>query len=262
MNASTVPTRAWRWSNFDLLYSLVERQLLLRRKRSMIGAVWPMLGPVMLTALYTFVFNSVFTVPIQKYPIYLFAGLLPWTLLLLSLTGGLTSISSESALIRRAPFPYQLLPVSLVVVNAIPFLVLLVGFVVVDAVTWKINVWLLPALALPFASLVLLCCALTMVLAAIDVFNHTLRYLLGNVMTGWFFIVPIVYRPDQAGSIANVLRSIDPMNMIIGQFRDILYYGHLSRPGHTVLMVIVCTMSFVVASTVFTRLAPQFPKEL
>lgn len=262
MSVSPVPTRAWHWSNFDLLYSLVERQFLLRRKRSMIGAIWPMVGPIMLTALYTFVFNSVFTVPVQKYPIYLFAGLLPWTLLLLSLTGGLSSISSEAALIRRAPFPFQMLPVSYVAVNAIQFLALLAGFVVVDAFTWHINLLLLPALLLPFASLVLLCCALTMVIAAVDVFNHSLRYLLGNLLTGWFFIVPIVYRPDQAGSISKVLRSVDPMNMIIGQFRDILYFGHLSRPGHTVLMVIVCTMTFLIANMLFSRVTPQFPKEL
>ncbi len=159
MNVSTAPPRAWRWSNFDLLYSLVERQLLLRRKRSKIGAIWPMIGPILLTALYTFVFNGVFSVPVQDYPIYLFAGLLPWTLLLLSLSGGLSAISSEAALIRRAPFPSQMLPVAYVMVNVLSFLVLLVAFVVVDGISWHINPLLLPALLLPLASLILLCCA-------------------------------------------------------------------------------------------------------
>jgi lipopolysaccharide transport system permease protein len=262
MTAPTAAVRAWRLDNVDLLFSLVERQLLLRRKRSLVGVIWPMVGPVVLTGLYTFVFSSVFTVPIDRYPIYLFAGMLPWTLLLLSLTGALSSISSEPELVRRAPFPFQLLPASIVVVNALPFLALLVLFIAVDAITWHVRWAVLPALVLPIASLLLLSCALSMVLAAFDVFNHTLRFVIGNIMTVWFFIVPIVYRPDQAGQIGTVLRSIDPMNMIIGQIRDILYYGHLSRPGHTVLMLIVCTMVFVVANVIFNRVSPQFAKEL
>ena len=245
-----------------MLYALVERQFLLRRKRSVLGIVWPVCGPIMLAGLYTFVFNTVFTVPVQHYQIYLFAGLLPWTVLLLSITSSLSSISSEAALVRRAPFPYQLLPISTVFVNILPFGVLLVAFVVYDAITWHINLVLLPTLLLPTCALILFTSSLAMVLAAFDVYNHTMRYLLGNLLTVWFFLVPIVYRPEQAGSISTVLRSVDPMNMIIGQFRDVLYFGHLSRPGHTVLMVIVCGMSFVIANLIFQRIAPEIPKEL
>jgi ABC-type polysaccharide/polyol phosphate export permease len=216
----------------------------------------------MLAGLYTFVFSSVFNVPVQHYPIYLFAGLLPWTVLLMSITGSLGSISGEAALVRRAPFPYQLLPISTVFVNILPFVILLVAFTIYDAITWNVNLVLLPMLLLPTCALILFTSSLAMVLAAYDVYNHTLRYVLGNLLTVWFFFVPIVYRPDQAGSISTVLRSVDPMNMIIGQFRDVLYYGHLTRPSHTVLMVIVCGMSFVFANMIFQRIAPEIPKEL
>lgn len=260
--APTRPATAWRWTHLELLAALVERQLFLRRKRSLIGIIWPVCGPIMLAALYTFVFNNVFTVPVQNYPIYLFAGLLPWTVLIMSISNSLGSISSEAALVRRAPFPYQLLPISTVFVNVIPFTILLVGFSVYDAITWNVNLALLPLLLLPTCALILFTSSLAMVLAAFDVYNHTLRFVLGNLLTVWFFLVPIVYRPEQAGSISTVLRSVDPMNMIIGQFRDILYYGNISRPSHTVLMVIVCGMSFVIANLIFQRIAPEIPKEL
>ena len=260
--APTRPATAWRWTHIGLLIALVERQLFLRRRRSLLGIVWPVCGPIMLAGLYTFVFNSVFTVPVRHYPIYLFAGLLPWTVLLMSVTSSLSSISSEAALVRRAPFPYQLLPISTVFVNVLPFAILLVAFTVYDAITWNVSLILLPMLLLPTCALILFTSSLAMVLAAFDVYNHTLRFVLGNLLTVWFFFVPIVYRPEQAGSISTVLRSVDPMNMIIGQFRDVLYFGHLSRPSHTVLMVIVCGMSFVIANMIFQRIAPEIPKEL
>ena len=124
------------------------------------------------------------------------------------------------------------------------------------------NLYLLPMLVLPTCALILFTSSLAMVLAAFDVYNHSLRFVLGNFLTVWFFFVPIVYRAEQAGSIYKVLRSVDPMNMIIGQFRDVLYFGSLSRPSHTVLMVFVCGLSFLVANVIFQRIAPEIPKEL
>jgi len=58
------------------------------------------------------------------------------------------------------------------------------------------------------------------------------------------------------------LRSIDPMNMIVGQFRNILYDGHLSVPTHTAYVVIVCTVFFVGCLAVFRRYAPNLPRDI
>ena len=74
-----------------------------------------------------------FDVPVEDYGAYLFAGLLPWTFLVQTIHDGLQSISLEPDLVRRAPFPYVFLPLSRVVVMVLPFLVLLVGFVLYSA---------------------------------------------------------------------------------------------------------------------------------
>ncbi len=94
----------------ELLWTLVERQIRLRSKRSIMGVLWPLLSPFFLLALYTFVFASVFEVPVEDYGLYLFAGLLPWTFLVQTVNDSLQSISFEPDLVRRAPFPHQLLP--------------------------------------------------------------------------------------------------------------------------------------------------------
>ena len=89
----------------ELLWTLVERQLRLRSKRSIMGILWPLLSPFFLLALYTFVLASVFDVPVEDYGVYLFAGLLPWTFLVQTINDSLQSISLEPDLVRRAPFP-------------------------------------------------------------------------------------------------------------------------------------------------------------
>src|SRR3712207_2750958 len=86
----------------ELFTALVQRNLRLRAKRSLMGVAWPIVAPLFLLALYAYVFNRVFTVPIDHYPEYLFAGLLPWTFL--AQTRGVVtgSLTAEADLIRRA----------------------------------------------------------------------------------------------------------------------------------------------------------------
>jgi ABC-type polysaccharide/polyol phosphate export permease len=260
MTAVAAP-RAQR-SSTELLRALVERQLRVRRKRSLLGAGWPAIAPVLMQMLYVFVFGAVFDVGIPRYPEFLFTGLLPWTFLAQTLGQSVTSISSEPDLIRRSPFHYELLPIATVFVMGMYFLVTLLGFVVFLAVRHHLVYWVLPALVLPLVALFLLVSSISMVLALVDVYNRDLRQVLGNLLTVWFFLVPIVYRPGMAPKPVRFLRSVDPMNMIVGQFRDVLHFGQLSRPLHAALMLVVCTALFFGCRVVFRRLSRELAKDI
>jgi lipopolysaccharide transport system permease protein len=248
----------------QLLWTLVERQLRLRSKRSVIGVIWPVTAPLFLLGLYLYVFGTVFDVPVDHYGIYLFAGLLPWTFLVQTIHDSLQSISFEPDLVRRAPFPYLFLPLARLVVMAIPFAVLLVGFVIYLAVTGDVGFEpaLLPALAVPIASLVLLTATAAVLLSLLDVFNRDLRYVLNNLLTVWFFLVPIVYRPDMVGERLRTLTVFDPMRLIVEQFRDVLYEGHIDDPLAHGLTLLVSAAVFVGGTFLFGRLSVDLAKDV
>jgi len=249
-------------SSRDLLWSLTERQLRLRAKRAWIGMVWPLLAPLFLLGLYVFVFQHVFKAAIPHYSLFLFAGLLPWTFLALSLGEAVTRLSSEPELIRRARFPYELLPIASVLSLSIYFIATLTGFVIYLGFAGYLNLLLVPVLILPIASLLLLVMSLAMLLALVDVYNRDLRAVLANLLTLWFFLVPIVYRQAMVGDRLGVLQSIDPMNIAVGQFRDILLFGGISRPGHLALMLAVCGALFAASLAIFRRFAHELPKNV
>ena len=236
----------------------------LRLKRSFMGVLWPLLAPLFLYALYRFVFGSIFPAPVDDYGVYLFAGLLPWTFLLQTVHDALQSISFELDLVRRAPFPHHLLPLSRVVVMSMPFLGLLGVFVVYLAAFAErgLDVALLPALALPVASLLLLVAAASMLLALVDVFNRDLRYLLHNLFTVWFFLVPIVYHQRMVSDRVRTVTAIDPMRWIIEQFRDVLYHGRIDDITEPLLTLAACGALFLAALAVFTRLSVDLAKEV
>ena len=247
----------------ELFVTLVERQLRLRAKRAVFGILWPFCAPLFLFVLYRYVFGSVFRVEIPHYGIYLLCGLLPWTFLVQAVHDALQSISFEPDLVRRAPMPHQLLPLSRVTAMAIPFLVLLVAFVGVavasDAPT---DLALLPALALPVASTLLLVAGLALLLALVDVFNRDLRYVLHNRLTVWFFLVPIVYHPEMTSDLVRRVSSLDPMRHVIAGYRDVLHVGELQDPLRLVLTLLGCAAFFLGALAVFRRSSVDLAKEI
>jgi ABC-type polysaccharide/polyol phosphate export permease len=246
----------------ELLRTLVERQLRLRAKRSVLGVLWPVVAPLFLLALYTFVFGSVFEAPIDRYGIYLFAGLLPWTFLVQTVHDALQSISFEPDLVRRAPFPHELLPLSRVAVMLLPFLVVLLGFVGWVAATDDLRPALLPLLPVAVVALVLLVATLAVLLALVDVFNRDLRQVLNNLLTVWFFLVPIVYSPRMAGDRLEVVRALDPVHRVVGLFRDVLYDGRVGDWWPWVLTPLGCALAFVAGLALFRRLAVDLAKEV
>ncbi len=248
----------------ELLLTLVERQVRLRAKRSFMGVLWPLLAPLFLFALYRFVFGSIFRAPVEDYGAYLFAGLLPWTFLLQTVHDALQSISFELDLVRRAPFPHHLLPLSRVLVMTVPFLALLGTFIAYLALVDSrgLDLSTLPWLLLPLASLLLLVAALSTLLALLDVFNRDLRYLLHNLFTVWFFLVPIVYHQRMVSDRVRDVTAIDPMRWIIEQFRDVLYHGRVDDPLAPVLTLVACGALFVGALAAFSRLSVDLAKEV
>jgi lipopolysaccharide transport system permease protein len=245
-----------------LLRMLIMRQLRLRSKRTLIGILWPLTAPLFLLGLYMFVFKAIFNVPIENYGVYLFAGLLPWTFLTQTLGASVVSLSSEPELIRRARFPYELIPVATVSAMSLYFLLALSLFVIYLAIAGQLTFALLPVLIVPVACLYLFVGALAVLLALIDVYNRDLRHVLSNVLTVWFFLVPIVYTQRELGGGLQFLDSVDPANLIVGQFRDVLYYGAISHPVHMAEMLVLCLATWLVCLEIFRRHDPRLPKEV
>jgi lipopolysaccharide transport system permease protein len=245
----------------DLLVTLIERKLRLYSKRSWLGTAYPAIAPLFLFVLYIFVFHRVLKVHAADYPIYLFAGLLPWTFLAQTLPDTITSVSFDAELIRRSAFRYELLPLASVTAMSLYFIATLVGFVIVLACVGRLNVVVLPVLVVPVACLYLLVATLGMLLALLDVYNRDLRRLLSNLLTIWFFLIPIVYVQNQA-KVLVPLRYIDPANILVSEFRNILAYREMP-PWHTMLSgLVICPVIFALALLVYRRFDDRLPREV
>ena len=111
------------WAYRELLYFLVWRDVKVRYKQTVLGAAWAIIQPVLTMVVFTLFFGNLAKVPSDgiPYPLFAFAGLVPWTLFAFSLTESSSSLVSNQNLITKVYFPRLLIPVASVLAGLLDF---------------------------------------------------------------------------------------------------------------------------------------------
>ena len=167
------------WRFRELVALLVQRDLKVRYKRSMLGMGWTLLNPMLQMIVYTLVFSTIMKVGVPRFPVFLLAGLLPWTLISVSITGSAHCLLNNQGLIRKVAVPQMVYPLSVVASKLVDFLLSLFPFAVLAIAlgrppnaTW---LYLLPALVL------------------VTVFYRDMRHLIDILIQVWFYVTPVLY---------------------------------------------------------------------
>lgn len=100
------------WSYRELLYFFVWRDLKVRYKQTAFGALWAIIQPFLLMVVFTLFLGRISGIapPGVPYPLFSFAGLVPWTLFAASLAGASNSLVDAANLLQKVYFPRLLLP--------------------------------------------------------------------------------------------------------------------------------------------------------
>ncbi|HEV2106392.1 MAG TPA: ABC transporter permease [Candidatus Eisenbacteria bacterium] len=212
----------------ELLFSLVRRDLLLRYKQTIMGFGWSVLMPVT----YMIVFSLIFTrvVKLQTgvpYPIYVYAGLLPWNFFASSLRFAVGSLTGNATLVTKVYFPRELLPFAAVLVSLVDFLV--GGVVLAGLMAWyRVPVgWALAALPVVVLVQVLFTGGVALLLAMGNLYFRDVKYLIEIVITLWMLASSVVYPVERVGGRLAAVLALNPMTPILDAYRAILLHHRL-----------------------------------
>lgn len=269
--------REWRHYRY-LLRNLVVRDLKVRYKNSVLGVLWSILNPLFLMIVFTILFSVLANSQIRQYPIFVLVGLIPWNFFSGSLTSGTTSVTGNSALVKKVYFPRELLPVSALLSNLINFLFaagVLVLFLYIFGVGLTIHALWVPVL---LATQLVFTLGLCLLLGSLTVFYGDVLMILEVVLLAWFFMTPVFYSLEMFGPTATVLgftfnpgqvmRWLNPMASIIDGYRTVLWgtYGSdgpVSMNAAYLLRTMVTSLIVLLAGYgVFVRLNPYFGEKL
>jgi lipopolysaccharide transport system permease protein len=254
----------------DLFGNLVRRDVQVRYKGSLLGVVWSLANPLILMGIYVLVFSTLWRVTedIERYPLYLLAGLAPWLFFSGSLQAAARSMIDHAPLIRKTRFPRQLVPLSAVAAQIVVLAVMLVVLVVVNMIVTpetRATAWL----ALPLgAVLVALAAGFALAVGAANVLFRDIEHLVSAVLLPWFFLTPILYSFDQIGAFdehPNLVRALrwgNPMTPPIEAIRRPLWEGEWPRAGDVVYLVVAAAVALALGAWVFTRVDDRIAVEI
>ena len=181
------------WRYRELLGNLVRRDLQVKYKGSSLGFAWSLLHPLIMAAVYTLAFRYVLRIPIERFPLFLLSGLLPWMFLVTAVTTAATSIGDHGTLVRRVAFPRLVLPLASVASQGLQFALM---YTVILPLAVLDGPGLSPTL-LAIVPLILLQLAfaagLGLLAATAYVFFRDTRHLIEVAFPIWFWLTPIVY---------------------------------------------------------------------
>ncbi len=246
----------------ELIGVLVAKQLKLRYRGSVLGYLWTLLNPLLLMLVYTLVFSVYFRLDMDKYPAFLFAGLLPWIWFSSSLQQGVTCILDGAGLVTRSQFPAEVLPVVTLTANTANFLLtmpLLFLLLFVFRIELGPPLLLLPALiALEY----LLSLGLVLLLSAVNIYFRDLQHIILHLLTALQFLTPIFYPLSLVPEPFRPWAFLNPLTILIGAFQDVLYFN---RVPHWLPLLGLLGLSCVVlsvATAMFTRYKQTFAEAL
>ncbi|MGD2070853.1 MAG: ABC transporter permease [Gemmatimonadota bacterium] len=247
------------WTYRELLRVIAVRDLLVRYKQSLVGAGWALFVPLANMAVFTVLFTRVVRMETElPYPIFVYAGLLPWTWFASALSVATSSLTQNMGLVTRVYFPREILPLSAVLVTMVDFLlggVVLGVLMVLYGVVPGPEVLLLPlVVGVQLAFTV----GLGLLMATGNLFFRDVRYLMTVLVGIWMFLTPVLYPLEKVGGRLETVLRWNPMAPVIESYRWLLLGSAPPATGPAIFSVASSLVLLAGGWLLFHRLEPRF----
>jgi lipopolysaccharide transport system permease protein len=223
------------WNNRQLIWQMTRREIAARYRGSIIGLAWSFINPLLMLAVYTFVFSVVFKARWRiegnesrvDFAITLFAGMIVFGLFAEMVNRAPTQIVSNTNFVKKVMFPLEIL--SLVSLGSVLFhslvslaVLLLAQLVVNQAIPWTVVLFPLVLLPLIFTSL-----GATWFLAALGVYVRDIGQITVVFTTVLMFLSAIFYPISALPEEYQPWMRLNPLVLIISESRKVLIFGSL-----------------------------------
>ena len=248
------------WRRRDLLWHMTVRHLRGQYKQSVLGYAWAFVNPLSQLLIMTFVFSTILRFPSEgmPYPLFLFVGLIPWIFFSSALGAGTEAVVGASSLVTKVYFPREVLPTAAVltkVVDAGFSLLILSGLMIYYGEPPELTALWVPVL---FSIHLVFTLGLTLPLAALNLFFHDVRFLVGVVLTLWFYLTPVLYSVDIVPPQYQWVYEINPNSLFINAYRRVLLQGESPGLDRILAGLAIALVTFLIGYYLFKKMEPGF----
>jgi lipopolysaccharide transport system permease protein len=261
------PTRGWVsldldniWRYRELLYFLTWRDLKVRYKQTVLGGLWAIIQPFFTMIIFSLFFGRLAKVPSDglPYPLFAYAGLVPWTFFTNGLTNAANSLVGNANLITKVYFPRLVVPTAsvLAAMADVAFsAVVLCAMMVYYGVAPGWHLLYLPLLVLLAGGAAL---GAGLWLTAMNVQFRDVRYTVPFLTQLWLFATPIAYPSSLLPERWRAVYALNPMVGVVEGFRWCLVASGPAPVRLIVISALTTLVTLVTGAYYFRRMERTF----
>jgi lipopolysaccharide transport system permease protein len=218
------------WSHRELLAFLVWRDVSIRYKQTVLGFAWAVIQPLVMMTIFTVIFGRFAGLDSEgfPYPVFVFAGLIPWMLFSQGLSHSALSLVNQQQLLTKVYFPRLFIPIAAACVFLVDLLIslgLYAPIMLYYGVAPSVGIIWLPLLTLLTLVATL---GFGVPLAALTVFYRDFKHIVPFLVQILVYVSPIIYSARTVAPGWRLILSVNPMFGIIDAYRSAI----LGLPWH------------------------------
>ena len=267
--AQTAHRKVWQplWelpARADLIFSFAKRDLIGRYKGSALGIAWAVLTPVVMIAIFTFIFAGIFGARFGvndshwDYALYLFCGLLPWSMFQETVQQSSNTIVANANLVKRVVFPLETLPAAqafAAVGNQLfATIALLIATIAIRQSLQLTALWL-PVLLIPQ---LLFALGAAWLIASLGVFLRDIAQGITLLLMAWMYLTPIIYPESIVPERFRWFIGINPFTALIRSYRRIFLDGLAPDWRGLLYFTLIALVVFIFGYWWFARTRKNF----
>jgi lipopolysaccharide transport system permease protein len=249
----------------QLTWEMIKRDVTDRYAGQILGSTWAIGHPLILMAIYTFVFTFIFSSRMGSptdfpldYTTYLLSGLIPWMAFQDSMSRGTAAILANASLVKQVVFPLEILPVkgifsSLLTQGVATLFLMIYVMIKFSFLPWT---WSLLPLLIFFQFLAMM--GVCFMLAAVGPFFRDLKDIVQVFCIACLYAIPVFYLPDWLPNWFKPIFYVNPFSYMVWCFQDACYFGRFEHPWAWPIFFFLSLLSLVLGNRVFHKLKPMF----
>jgi lipopolysaccharide transport system permease protein len=210
------------WEYRELLFFFVWRDVKVRYKQTVLGALWAVIQPLMTTFAFAILFGRLGGMAKQvdgPYALHVFVGMLPWTFFANAVTAASNSLVGSGHLISKVYFPRLIVPVAAIASGLVDFAISFLVLLVMMAVYGVAPSSSMLAMPLFLLGTIVTAAGAGILFAAAIVTYRDVRYLITFIVQLWLFATPVLYPITMIPARWHLLYAVNPMAGMIAGFR-------------------------------------------
>lgn len=240
-------------SSHYIIMNFINQDLTIKYKRSLLGFFWSLLNPIATMTITSIVFSAIMRFDLNEFAIFLFAGLIPWNFIAMSIDTSSVAIINNEGYIKKIYIPKVIFPVVSTTSNFITMLFSMGAlFVIMLGLGAKISLSLI-FLPISFMILYIFTLGNALIISILNVYFRDMKYIVGIILSVWYYYTPILYPIKFIPENIRYIFYLNPVYYIIELFRAPIYNNVFPDLKTITISVLIAFSCFLVGIFIFYK---------